>query len=100
MTLEQYEELLRRIDRVIELLDRKHEAKDALWDVRGIADWLGLSKVTVEARVVSRPDFPQAVRPVDSKQAQRRWFVADVIEWARDHRGSAPSGRRGRTRKE
>ncbi|MGT2471677.1 hypothetical protein [Paraburkholderia terrae] len=90
--------LIDRIDRLIEVLERPN-AKETLWSSEQIASWLGLSKQTVELRVVTRPGFPSALRPVDSKQAQRRWFANDVMEWARSTAGTIPASRPGRRRK-
>lgn len=88
-------------DRIVAALE-KHKRKrldETLWNIDQIAEWLGLSKVSVESRVVTRPDFPKALRPVDSKQAQRRWFASDVLEWARLNTGVIPTPRPGRKRK-
>lgn len=89
------------IDRLVIALDQRKPKKldETLWSVDQIAEWLGLSKVSVETRVVTRPDFPKALRPVDSKQAQRRWFASDVHEWARTNTGVIPKARPGRRRK-
>lgn len=73
--------------------------EETLWDVEQIAQWLGLSKVTVDTRVVTRPGFPEAFRPVESKQAQRRWFASDVHQWARMNTGAIPTTRPGRKRR-
>ncbi|MFP3604697.1 hypothetical protein [Paraburkholderia sp. SIMBA_053] len=92
--------LIDRIDRLIQALERPQlKPEETLWKSEQIADWLGLSKQTVELRVVSRPDFPAALRPVDSKQAQRRWFASDVMKWARSTAGTIPASRPGRRRK-
>ncbi|TCG08871.1 hypothetical protein BZM27_09230 [Paraburkholderia steynii] len=92
--------LIDRIDRLIEALERPQlKPEETLWKSEQIADWLGLSKQTVELRVVTRPDFPAALRPVDSKQAQRRWFASDVMKWARSTAGTIPASRPGRRRR-
>lgn len=89
------------IDRLVIALEQRKPKKleETLWTVDEIANWLKLSKVTVELRVVTRPGFPAALRPVDTKQAQRRWFASDVVMWARKHRGTLPEPRRGRPRR-
>lgn len=92
--------LIGRIDRLIQVLERPQlKPEETLWNSEQIADWLGLSKQTVEIRVVTRPDFPAALRPVESKQAQRRWFASDVMKWARSTAGTIPASRPGRRRK-
>ncbi|CAB3781272.1 hypothetical protein [Pararobbsia alpina] len=89
-----------RIDRLIDAFERPRlSPEQTLWSSEQIANWLGLSKQTVELRVVTRPGFPAALRPVDSKQAQRRWFAGDVMEWARNTAGTIPASRPGRRRK-
>ncbi|MFM0061384.1 hypothetical protein PQR64_37895 [Paraburkholderia phytofirmans] len=90
--------LVGRIDKLINALESP-KAEETLWSVEQIAQWLGLSKSTVELRVVTRPGFPSALRPVDSKQAQRRWFASDVMQWARSTAGTIPASRPGRRRK-
>lgn len=92
-----YAELLQSINRLVAALE-KPKAEETLWSAEQIASWLGLSKQTVEMRVVTRPGFPAALRPVDSKQAQRRWFASDVIDWARNTAGTTPKSRPGRRR--
>ncbi|WP_250533480.1 hypothetical protein [Caballeronia sp. AZ10_KS36] len=87
------------IERLIAALENRRPLSETLWSVDQIAQWLGLSKVTVEMRVVTRPGFPAPLRPVDSKQAQRRWFAGEVLEWARSNKGVIPAGRPGRRRR-
>jgi hypothetical protein len=95
-TVDPLEQIVERLIAAFEKQKPKR-LEETLWSVEQVADWFGLSKVTVEARVVTRPDFP-AARPVDSKQAQRRWFASDVVEWARSKTGALPSARPGRKR--
>jgi hypothetical protein len=86
-------------ERFISALENRRPFSETLWSSDQIAQWLGLSKVTVEMRVVTRPGFPAAFRPVNSKQAQRRWFANEVLEWARSNRGVIPAGKPGRRRR-
>lgn len=97
-TIEQTE-LIARIDRLVKALEKPQSPEETLWDMDQIAEWLGLSKRTVETKVVTRADFPKGFRPVDNAQAQghRRWFAASVIEWARQSSDTLPV-RRGRPR--
>jgi len=95
---DQIETLIDVLVTALEQLKPK-KLEETLWDVEQIAQWLGLSKITVDARVVTRPGFPAAFRPVDSKQAQRRWFASDVHEWARMNTGVIPTARLGRKRR-
>jgi hypothetical protein len=92
--------LLEKMDAVLDELRKPPlPLEHALWSSDQIAAWLGLSKQTVEVRVVTRKDFPAALRPVETKQAQRRWFASDVMKWARSTAGSLPGARPGRRRK-
>ncbi|SEI81776.1 hypothetical protein [Paraburkholderia diazotrophica] len=92
--------VIARLDRIITALEKPRlTPEQTLWSSEQIANWLGASKQTIEARVVTRPGFPTALRAVDSKQAQRRWFASDVMEWARTTAGTLPASRPGRRRK-
>jgi predicted DNA-binding transcriptional regulator AlpA len=98
-TIDPVAELLSRVDRLVAALEKPKKLDETLWSSEQIAQWLGLSKITVEMRVVTRGDFPAALRPVESKQAQRRWFASDVLDWARRNKGTIPASRPGRRRK-
>jgi hypothetical protein len=91
--------LLQQIERLVAAMERPARLDETLWSSEQIGQWLGLSKQTVEIRVVTRPGFPAALRPVDSKQAQRRWFANEVLEWARANKGVLPAPKPGRRRK-
>ncbi len=55
----------RRIEELLAaILDELQAAKhsDRLWSVADIAAYLNRSKVTIQQRVVCKPDFPKAVR--------------------------------------
>lgn len=94
------QDLLPVLTRLVHALEKPKKPEETLWSVDQIAQWLGLSKQSVELRVVTRPDFPAGLRPVDTRQAQRRWFASDVMEWARRSKGTLPAPRPGRRRKE
>lgn len=97
--LQELHELLPMLTRLVQALEKPKRLDETLWSTDQVAQWLGLSKQTVELRVVTRADFPAALRPVNTKQAQRRWFASDVLEWARRNMGTLPAPRRGRPRK-
>jgi hypothetical protein len=99
MDMSELQELLPALTRLVAALEKPRKLEETLWSTEQIGEWLGLSKQTVEMRVVTRPGFPAALRPVDSKQAQRRWFASDVLHWARTNKGILPSPRVGRRRK-
>lgn len=92
-------EFLAQMERLVSAVEKPKRLDETLWSSDQIAQWLGLSKITVELRVVTRADFPKAFRPVESKQAHRRWFASEVLEWARSNRGTLPASRPGRKRK-
>ena len=73
MTTATLDDVIRRL--IIELrIPDEHR----LWSAGDIAQYLGLAKRTVAERLVFTPGFP---RPVDV--GPRRWYMAEVIEWAR-----------------
>ncbi|AXE91678.1 hypothetical protein CUJ90_04275 [Paraburkholderia terricola] len=100
MDMTELKELLPALTRLVAALEKPRKLEETLWSTEQIGEWLGLSKQTVELRVVTRQGFPAALRPVDSKQAQRRWFASDVLEWARMNKGVLPTPRPGRRRKQ
>ncbi|WP_282509650.1 hypothetical protein [Burkholderia cepacia] len=97
--MSELQQLVPELRRLVAALEQPKRLDETLWSTEQIAKWLGLSKATVELRVVSRKDFPAGIRPVESQQAQRRWFASDVLEWARCNRGTLPTPRPGRRRK-
>ncbi|RQZ27335.1 DNA-binding protein [Burkholderia sp. Bp9017] len=99
MDMSELQQLLPELRRLVAALEQPKRLDETLWSTEQIAQWLGLSKATVELRVVTRKDFPAGMRPVESQQAQRRWFASDVLEWARRNRGTLPTPRPGRRRK-
>lgn len=99
MDMSELQQLLPELRRLVAALERPKKLDETLWSTEQIAQWLGLSKQTVELRVVTRPDFPDALRPVATAQAQRRWFASDVLAWARRNKGTLPAPRPGRRRR-
>lgn len=72
-------------------------AEHELWTSQEIAAYLKLSACTVERRVVVQPDFPMSIQPCSTgAKAAKRWFAAEVITWARQHRSRLPVSRRSR----
>ena len=53
-----------------------------LWTASDIAQYLSMGKRTVAEKLVFTPGFPA---PVDI--GSRRWYMQDVIEWARKRKG-------------
>ena len=58
---------------------RRANRQDRLWSVEDIAEYFGLSRASVYSRIVSRSDFPRAVK-IDG--VGRRWKPADVRAYA------------------
>jgi hypothetical protein len=60
-----------------ELIDAQRET---LWSAADIAEFLKLSKSSVQNRIVPRPDFPSPF--VFSEQRTKRWDPKEVRKWA------------------
>lgn len=69
------------------------------WSSDDIARWIGLSKFTVEQRVVTRLGFPKPMIPSGIAGAQKRWFAHEVIKYLDKDRGNLPSPRPKTARK-
>lgn len=92
--------LLNAVYERLDSIDRRLAAGHApsTWSVEDIATWLGLSKYTVDQRVVARPGFPEPIVPGGVRGGQKRWFADEVTEWFRTNRGTLPKARAGRPR--
>ena len=55
-----------------------------LWAVEDIAEYFGLSRASVYTRIVSRPDFPRAIK---LEGVGRRWKPAEVQAYVDRCRG-------------
>ncbi|VVN71267.1 hypothetical protein PS689_00439 [Pseudomonas fluorescens] len=81
---------------VTELRAPRVSIDDELWTFDDIAQYLKLSKYTVERRVVIQPGFPEPVQPCATgkgSKAVKRWFAGEVIKWARQNRAKLPVAR-------
>lgn len=70
------------------ILEELQAAKrpDRLWSVADIAAYLNRSKVTIQQRVVCKPDFPKAVRiPTASGKVGPLWYKEEVLRYIRKH---------------
>lgn len=82
---------------VVQLSAPRVMPQDELWTCDDIASYLKLSADSTERRVVTRPDFPTPLQPcLTGKRAAKRWFAAEVIDWARKNRSKLPTPRPGR----
>lgn len=58
--------------------------KITLWRIANIADYFGMSRATIEQKIISSPDFP---RPFTTNKTQPRWIPEEVIKWSQRKRG-------------
>lgn len=58
--------------------------KITLWRINNIADYFGMSRATIEQKIISCPDFP---RPFTTNKTQPRWMPEEVIKWSQRKRG-------------
>ncbi len=64
-----------------ELKAQKAERSE-VWNVDDIANYMRLSRSSIQSRVISRKDFPRALRiPTDNGMGGRRWYAKEVKEW-------------------
>lgn len=55
-----------------------------IWTCAEIAAFFRMDVETVQRRIICRPRFPRGFRPTGSTRGERRWFAADIREWARE----------------
>lgn len=55
-----------------------------IWTIAEIAAWLRLNEDTVYRRIICLPRFPKGFRPTQAIRGEKRWWAADVKEWARE----------------
>lgn len=64
----------------------EHE-QERLWTASEVAEYLGVSTRQVAERYSKRGDFPRCVRlPADKGRGHRRWFPAEIMQWAEGKR--------------
>jgi len=75
------------LDILKEIKNQRARIND-LWDVNDIAEFLRLSKSSVQSRVICRRDFPRCVRiPTgDTGLGGRRWIANEIRDWVLRHR--------------
>lgn len=79
---------------VAQLSAPKIDPEDELWSAKEIGEYLKLSPVTVQDKVITRPGFPEPLQPCGTVKAMKRWFAVDVKKWARQNSSKLPKGRR------
>lgn len=58
-----------------------------LWKADEIAQFLKLSKASVQSRTLRRPDFPRPVRiPSENGLGGKRWYAREVKAWLQKNR--------------
>jgi hypothetical protein len=73
---------------LISILEELKSAKMPirLWSVADIAAYLNRSKITIQQRVVCKPDFPKAVRiPTATGKVGPLWYADEVRRYVRKH---------------
>ena len=62
-------------------------AAGELWKTDDIARYMRLSVSSVQSRILTRKDFPRAVRiPTDEGLGGKRWYASEVKSWVKRHR--------------
>lgn len=73
---------------------RVSNADNRLWTIEDIAYYLGMSKKSVQNRIICKPDFPDAISiPVENGATNRRWYPTEVKKWIALQRNRSGSGR-------
>ena len=70
------------------ILEELKSAKvpNRLWSVSDIAAYLNRSKITIQQRIVCKPDFPKAVRiPTQTGKVGPLWYQSEVKDYIRKH---------------
>ena len=57
-------------------------AEARLMNREALAQWMGVSKTTVDG-IVAKPTFP---RPVKISSGPKRWLFGEVLKWVKDQR--------------
>lgn len=73
---------------LISILEEIQSAKvpTRLWSVADIAAYLNRSKITIQQRVVCKPDFPSAIRiPTHTGKVGPLWYAEEVKRYVRKH---------------
>ena len=81
-TTENHQALLNDINEKLKRLMRRD---DGLWDAQDIADYLRMSKKSVQTNILPLKAFPVAIL---LENRARRWKAGEVRSWATRHRES------------
>jgi len=67
---------------ILNELRSQRAEENELWNADDIAQYLRLSRSSIQSRVICRKDFPRAVRiPTESGLGGRRWYAKEVKYW-------------------
>jgi predicted DNA-binding transcriptional regulator AlpA len=60
---------------------------DRLWSVDDISLYVGLSKSTIQQRVLNKNGFPRpTIIPTTEEGGSKRWYPEEVKAWAKKYR--------------
>ena len=97
------QEIVSLLTEILNLL-RKQDKPNRLWDAQDVGDYMGLSKASVQQRIICLPDFPDSIRIPTGTSARGsqtytdpRWDQKDVILWINKFKGKHKT--KGRPRK-
>jgi len=72
----------RILTEILSELKTQNASTSELWDARDIANYMRLSRSSIQSRVITRKDFPRAVViPTSDTGGGRRWYAKEVKEW-------------------
>lgn len=79
--------ILNILAEILTEIRRLQGSESEVWRTDDVAKFLKLSKSSVQSRVISRPDFPRAVRiPSENGTGGKRWYAREVKAWLQKNR--------------
>jgi len=80
------EELM--MQKILALAEASIRDRDRLWGIKDISAYLSISQPTTRRNVISKEDFPRAIRipSADDKLSHRRWEPNEVRKWVLKNR--------------
>lgn len=66
-------QLLRQILQALE-----NQSKPKLWKIEDVANYFGMSRATVEQKIISCDGFP---KPFSVNNTHPRWIPEEIIKW-------------------
>ena len=72
---------------ILNELKSQRAERSELWSADDIARYMRLSRSSVQSRVITRREFPRAVRiPTENGLGGRRWYAKEVKDWLKRNR--------------